>query len=213
MVAFCTLWLTSCNYSNSKALGEVPFSSGAGKAGITFNTVSERVFQPRCISCHSNYANYESVKKEVGAIQSAIEQDRMPKRGPALTSAEKQLIAQWIGLGAPADSTSLPTEPLPLEPDWSSISVNLIFPKCLVCHNPQGQAKFLDLSTRQAFFKNRDVFFGEMKLLDFEKPSESYIVAIVQDAVEPMPPPISRIPQLTEEEIAVLTKWIELGLP
>ena len=207
------LLLTACDYSNSKALSEVPFQNDLGKAGITFKSISERVLEPNCVTCHSNYSNYESVKRELSSIQTAIELDRMPKRGPPLTPTEKQLIAQWISLGAPNDSERPPTAPRSLEPDWDSISVNLIFPKCLVCHNPQGQAKFVDFSTRQAFFNSRDRLFGGVKLLDFERPSESYIIAIVQDPVEPMPPPSARIPKLTAEEISVLTKWIELGLP
>lgn len=211
--ALVALLLTACDYSNSKALSEVPFQKDLGEASITFKIVSERVLDPNCVTCHSNYSNYESVKRELSSIQTAIDLDRMPKRGPPLSQTEKQLLSHWISLGAPFDSKLPPPAQLPLQPDWASISVNLIFPKCLVCHNPQGQAKFVDLSSRQAFFNSRDRLFGGVKLLDFEKPAESYIVSIVQDPVEPMPPPIARIPKVTEKEIAVLTKWIELGLP
>lgn len=212
LVVTSALLLGACNYNNSKALSELPFQTDVEKAGVTFKTISERVLGPNCISCHSNYSNFGSVKKEIASIQTAINSDRMPKRGPPLTAEEKQLLAQWINLGAPLE-TSAPVLVRPLQPDWDSISVNLVFPKCLVCHNPDGQAKFVDLSTRQAFFSSRDRLFGGQKLLDFENPSESYLVSIVQDPSEPMPPPVSRIPQLTADEIAVLTKWIELGLP
>ena len=98
------LLLTACDYSNSKALSEVPFQNDLGKPSITFKAVSERVLEPNCVTCHSNYSNYESVKRELSSIQTAIDLDRMPKRGPPLSPAEKQLIAQWIGLGAPFDS-------------------------------------------------------------------------------------------------------------
>jgi hypothetical protein len=82
------LLLTACDYSNSKALSEVPFQNDLGKAGITFKTVSERVLQPNCVTCHSNYSNYEIVKRELSSIQTAIDLDRMPKRGPPLTPSE-----------------------------------------------------------------------------------------------------------------------------
>lgn len=207
------LLLAACDYSNSKALRETPFQVGLGKADVTFKTVSEKVLQSNCVACHSNYSNYESVKIELNSILTAVNSDRMPKRGPPLSIADKQLLAAWANAGAPDFQTEEPKSPIGLEPNWPSISVRLIFPKCLVCHNPQGQAKFLDLSSRQSFFNARNRDFGGQKLLDFETPNNSYLISIVQDPDEPMPPTKSRIPALTSEEVRILTTWIELGLP
>ena len=50
-------------------------------------------------------------------------------------------------------------------------------------------------------------------MFDFENPEQSYMLEVIQDPLEPMPPLDSGIPQLTEEEIAVLQEWIRLGLP
>jgi hypothetical protein len=123
-----------------------------------------------------------------------------------------------VDAGAPefsgANSGQKPEEPLGLEPNWKSISELIVFPKCLVCHNPNGEAKFLDLSTRQSFFEKRDELFGEgQKFLDFLDPANSYVIGVITDEFEPMPPEYSGLPRLNEDEVRTLMEWIGLGLP
>jgi len=212
----CVL-LSSCgNYLKQKSTE--PFLSPAAQEKLSsdFLSVKEIVFSARCISCHQQYNNYQGVVRELSAIQAAVGSNRMPKSGGPLTDGQKAVLLAWIAKGAP-DLVGKPTEPnLPelLEPTWKSVSENIIFPKCLVCHNPQGQAKFLDLSDRQIIFDSRNRVFGDgSKLIDFESPEKSYLLQILSDDEEPMPPVWSNIPRLSQDELKTLNQWLSLGLP
>ncbi len=184
-----------------------------------FAEVQAAVFAPKCLACHQQYGDYTSVRLELSAILASIQSDRMPKFGGPLSSDQKSLIQRWAELGAPERTegeASPPSPPLPpvLEPTWASISRQIVFPKCLVCHSPQGQASFLDLSTRQAFFEARDQVYGDQqKLIDFVTPERSYLISIVQDPEEPMPPTWSNLSRLSVGETSTLLEWIRRGLP
>lgn len=219
----CTPLLSSCgNYLDQKQarpLVPAPVQNEQGEEVlvIEFATVKEAIFAPRCTSCHQQYDTYQGVVRELAAIQNSVQSNRMPKSGGPLTDNQKALLNAWIAQGAPQSTESRPTEPEQpeaLAPTWKSLSENVLIPKCLVCHNPQGQAKFLDLSTRQAIFANRNqVFLDGSKLINLDQPEESYLVKIINDQDEPMPPPSSNIPRLTPQESNILTEWIRLGLP
>lgn len=208
-------WLASCgNYLERKGMDELP-REGLSLEQIDFAQVQTEIFQPRCVSCHQQYSSYSGVIRELDAIVTSVQLDRMPKTGGPLSRIQKQVLASWVAMGAPeisGDSADL--DPVLLEPIWSSVFENIITPHCLVCHNPQGQAGFLDLSTRLAIFSMRDHIFGGGKtFLNFDSPEDSYLIEIVLDDVEPMPPIWSNIRRLNESEIRVLTDWIALGLP
>ncbi len=217
--------LSSCGSSytqiDSQPAGNAPSQD---KSSSSFLAVRELIFAPRCVECHQAYNTYEGVIRELSAIQNSVESDQMPKTGGPLTREQKKVLADWIAKGAPnlemtnpGPGNPNPRLPPQLEPTWASISLNIIGPKCMVCHSPQGQAKFLDLSTRQAIFNVRNKRFGfgsdEKAFLDFDEPSNSYLMDIVQDPIEPMPPLDSNIELLSAEELQVLTDWIGLGLP
>lgn len=206
--------LTSCgNYTETKGVLEDTFSRNLG-APIDFKTINEAIIQPHCITCHQQYATYDGVKNEANNILNAVNSNRMPKNAAPLSSAKKQLLAMWVAAGAPQGGEN-PTPPPndKLEATWVSLSAKVFFPKCLVCHNPQGQAKFLDLSSRQAFFEQRNRDFGGETLLDFDHPSESYLLTVITDPDEPMPPVWSNLELLKQQEIEVIIEWIEKGLP
>ena len=84
--------------------------------------------------------------------------------------------------------------------------MNVFVPKCQVCHNENGQASFLDLSSREVFLANDFLF-------DTENPGGSYLVEVIEDPEEPMPPTWSNIPVLTDEEKQKVREWIGAGLP
>lgn len=212
-IFFCLM--SACGYVSGRsdsresdgpvALGEV----------LDFESVQSTIFAPRCVSCHSQYADYASVRREIDAIRSAVSSGRMPKAGGPLSAAQRELLESWIAGGARerADVPNAPTETPPSEPVWGSVSQRIFVPKCQVCHNPQGQAKFLDLSSRQAIEAARDRDFGGSKLLDVANPDQSYLLAVVEDPDEPMPPSWSNIPRLDRNEVGVLKEWIRRGLP
>ncbi len=207
--------LASCgNYEESKGFVETSSSRAIGAESVTFTEVKEQVFASSCTSCHVQYDNYESVLKDIAAIRGAVESNRMPKNSGPLTEAQKSLLFAWIDAGAPnTGADSGPPTRNELAPNWESLSQNIFYPKCTSCHNPNGEAKFLDLSTRQAWFEGRDRDFGGLTLLDFENPSESYVMKVINDPFEPMPPAYSNIPVLSAEEKDAIEEWIRRGLP
>lgn len=185
---------------------------------LDFATVKIAILTPHCIACHSQYNSYNGTKREISRMVSVVTNNRMPKNGPALSSNLKTLLQTWAERGAPEFAGQDPVEPPPvvLTPDWNSIAENILVPKCVVCHNPQGQAKFLNLSSRQVIFEARNEIFGDnQKLIDLDSPENSYLISVITDEFEPMPPPppVSNFGRLSAEEVSVLTKWIELGLP
>ncbi|CAM9970349.1 unnamed protein product [Chrysoparadoxa australica] len=203
-------FLMSCgNYEEFKEDPSSAFTQVAPSSALTFKEVQEQVLGPKCLRCHPGYSDYDTVNGSLQAIVAAVRTNRMPQDGP-LSNEEKTILFSWVFSGAPrgdAPTPQQPTDPNILEPTYASISKNILGKKCVVCHNPQGRVPFLDLSTREAIWKQRN------QLLNFEKPEESYILEVINDPFEPMPPLNSPFEQLTEEEKAVLTEWIAKGLP
>jgi uncharacterized membrane protein len=211
------MFFFSCkNYYVEKKSDDDFNQSLSANSEISFEIVKSVVFLQKCTVCHQQYNSYQSVKRELVAIQDAIAQNRMPKSGSLLTDRQKDFLTKWASQGAPefAGQTPQPEVPVITEANWKSISQNIIFPKCIVCHNPNGQAKFLDLSTRESILlaNNERKLKGE-NLLDFDKPAESDLIKLVEDPLEPMPPIKSNISRLTNEEVNVLKAWIGLKLP
>jgi hypothetical protein len=208
---------TSCNYYQNKATLPATANS-TQKGGPDFETVRLALFEPKCTECHRQYASYAGVLRELPSIQSAISSNRMPKRSAPLDDSLRALLNNWIRAGAPEKAGTAepqpPPEPTELVPTWTSISENILLPKCVVCHNPTGEAKFLDLSNRRSIFDSRDrVFSGGEKLINFEEAEKSYLIQILKDEEEPMPPPYSKIERLEPNQIEVFTEWIRQGLP
>ena len=71
-----------------------------------------------------------------------------------------------------------------------------------------AKQNFLDLSTRQNFFDQRHNLLN-----NFEDVENSYLIEIITDPEEPMPPTWSNIERLNEEEVKTLIEWIKKGLP
>jgi hypothetical protein len=137
----------------------------------------------------------------------------MPKRGPELSEKLKTILREWISAGAPSGDDTAPSDDV-YGPNWKTVSQKIFIPKCLVCHNPEGQAKFLDLSSRQVIFNARNTSFeDDRKLINIEEPDKSYLVDVIVDEDEPMPPKWSNISTLSSEDVILIKEWISLGLP
>lgn len=175
-------------------------------AEVNFKSVKDLILTTNCITCHKQYDSYSETLKDAQKIIDEVEADRMPKNRAALSENQKNFLKEWVRLGAPEGPTDTPDDGV-LRPNWKSISTKLLGSKCIQCHNPNGEAKFLDLSTREAIWKER------ARLFDFDRPETSYLLEIIQSPDEPMPPVWSGIPRLDEKEIDVLRQWIESGLP
>lgn len=181
---------------------------------LAFAEVREKVLSPFCMKCHIQYGDYDFVKQDLILILSAIEQNRMPKSAPPLSSELKVLLRQWVDAGAPNTTiTTLPepTQPVPdvLVSTWDSLSKKIFTPKCVVCHSPTGEAPWVDLSSRAAMHRTL------LKHMNFKEPEKSNLIIRLSSKDEPMPPlpPDSNIPQLTDEEVNVVIEWIRAYIP
>ena len=136
---------------------------------VDFSQVQKSVLTPNCIRCHGDYTDQKIVSASVTKIIDRIESGSMPLGGPRLSSNLIALFKDW--------ALNQSSAPRPLGPNWNSIRAQLIGPKCVVCHNPKGQALFLDLSTREAVEAARDRIYGDgQKLIDLEDPlNEEYL--------------------------------------
>jgi hypothetical protein len=225
-IIFCIsmfVFLASCSSQHEKVAAS-DGGSNATSAVPGFATIQAEILNRgsagHCVDCHSQYSVYANVRLELVAIANSVQLNRMPKSGGPLSDNLKQLLQKWLEAGAPENpgqTPEIPPPPIRVELNWKSISDNIISPRCLICHNPQGQAKFLDLSTRQAMYSARGKLFGigaeKKKLLDLDIPKNSYLLNIIQDPDEPMPPAWSNIRRLTTAEVQLLSDWIGLGLP
>lgn len=182
--------------------GQIPLSS------LNFTTIKNSIIDKSCLKCHAGYSEYETVFKIKDKILQMVLDGRMPKNAPALDDELKGLLSAWVRAGAPKGNFKDPVKAGGLEPTWESLSKNVFFPKCVQCHNPNGQANFQDLSTRQSFFDSRHDLLNS-----FEDAENSYLIEVITDPDEPMPPEWSGIERLNEKEIKTIIKWIGLGLP
>lgn len=66
---------------------------------INFSRIQSEIFVPRCLSCHSEYEDYNTVVEQIDMIESEIASNRMPRRGGPLTNEQKDLLNQWINEG------------------------------------------------------------------------------------------------------------------
>lgn len=204
-----TFLITACGNSTEFKESPIPrISGGFALESLTFKNIREQILEPHCLKCHLGYKEYEVVFDQKEAILEAIIQGRMPKNSSALDDQLKGLIIAWVGQGAPLGTGNIPPGQSKLEPTWDSLSKKIIFPKCVQCHNPQGQASFLDLSTRQKFFEQRDELLN-----NFDDVENSYLIEVLTDPDEPMPPQWANIERLKDREIKVLIEWIKQGLP
>lgn len=203
------MFLISCGNSVEFKKNPMPkFQGGVIVTNITFDEISNQILKPQCIKCHAGYGDYGAVFAEKEGILDAVLKGRMPKNAPALNNNLKAVLNEWVRGGAPSGDGSAPPTPTKLVATWESLSKKVIFRKCVQCHNPDGRAEFLDLSTRQKFFEQRHDLLN-----NFVDAKNSYLIQVITDPEEPMPPPWSKVEPVTAEELRVLIEWIEKGLP
>lgn len=88
-----TITVSSCK----KEQDYTPNCNGAAK---TYTLEAKPAIQSNCVSCHSNYGSYNSVKNDASAIRSAIANGSMPK-GKSMSDSDKDNVLCWIDAGAP----------------------------------------------------------------------------------------------------------------
>lgn len=82
----------------------------------------------------------------------------------------------------------------------------LLAQRCLECHSAESQKGMLRLDSRAAMLKGGE---SEEAAIVPHKPEESTLIAAVRYESFEMPPK----EQLSEKDIAILVKWVEMGAP
>jgi mono/diheme cytochrome c family protein len=200
--------LAGCNYRVDKDSGNPPNDMPpAQKATLSYEIVREKVFGPRCVSCHGisgrlNLESYESIIANLDGIRRAVfVLKTMPKDRP-LSSDEASLLNAWIEMGAPKDaqnsgSTSPGTTPTPAATptpvpssalSFEYVKQEVLQPKCINCHGTSGNVNL------ETFASVKSVMSGIIKaaLINKTMPKDS---------------------SLTQAQYDILLNWIALGAP
>lgn len=79
------------------------------EAPLNFARVFVQVLQPKCLRCHeTNFDSYEHTRPLIGGIRFRVQstdpfEQMPPPRAKQLTEEEKELLLEWIRLGAPEE--------------------------------------------------------------------------------------------------------------
>lgn len=115
---------------------------------------------------------------------------------------------------APVDPPTVPVDPPPpppppptgLQPTFESIMKVIVKPKCIECHNPDGQADLFPMETLEEWL---DPFTKIIIPGDVE--SSLFIRSVRPTARKIMPPKKTGLAPLTPEEIEIVSQWIRAG--
>ncbi len=151
---------TGCNYRVDKQASGHTRMGDQEKAQLSYRQVYERVFAPKCVSCHGsqggvNLESYESTKSSLGAIERVVFTTKSMPKGGSLSADEEQILRVWIEIGAPKDPSGPRGEPQPTPPpspkpspspsptpgpwnpndlSYEFVNQEVLKPRCLVCH-------------------------------------------------------------------------------
>lgn len=222
--------IAGCNYNEQKKLNDdnslpiIEFKTGAE---LSYKQISEQVLERRCFECHSNargnkgkvnLETFENVFANKEDIRNDLLDKSMPKDRPALSAYETRLVVAWIESGAsefahepsapvvvnpPQNPPTMPPPPAPViipdipveQIDFAAVTKYVLQTNCTKCHSDKGGNKGkVNLETYSNVFKNMDAVNDE----------------IIAGEMPPAPP--KGIP-LTDEQVKLILKWIELGAP
>jgi uncharacterized membrane protein len=210
-----------CSYRVNKDAGsfETIFVSKELLESISYQEVKNKVFIPKCISCHGssggvNLENYSNARSFLDQIsKSALVEKSMPKAGSeVLTSDEYLLLVAWIKAGGPETPLNGGNTPPPLpvemlKPEFASIKKLIIDRKCLSCHKPSGEAPRVLLNTV------KEMIDSPLEIIIPGNPEESDLILTLdrENSIKPMPPMDSGISGITPEELETVREWIRKG--
>ncbi|MBC7714874.1 MAG: hypothetical protein H7177_16120 [Rhizobacter sp.] len=184
---------------------------------VSYQLINQRVFIPKCISCHGvsgnvNLETYASVYGFIDKIKDVtILSHEMPKSPySSLNKEELELLATWIQAGAPEKAlggVDIPPPVVePLEAKFLSIQKNIFQNKCLVCHSPGKEAERVSLNTPQ------EMIDSPLEIVIPGNPDDSDLIFVISPTARKiMPPKKSGITSLKPEEIEILKQWIANG--
>ena len=199
------------------------------KTAVVFEDAVEAILKKKCQRCHNpkklegglNLTTAAGIVKgsESGRVIRAgnpgesllvemITADEMPPpdETPRLSDAEKKLIKHWIASGARF------RDPAANEPEVTQHDiVPLMHLRCVACHGGRRREAGLDLRTKESILKGGKSGPGIVA----GKPNDSLIIKRIKSGE--MPPRRKlvsvSVKPMEANELAMLSKWIELGLP
>ena len=174
---------------------------------LDFPSISASILQPQCVKCHARYDDYAAVVAEWDSIIDSITTGRMPKAANRLQPDQIAVLNAWAANGFPYMVGEEPPEQIELAPYWASVSERIFQPHCIACHGPNGEADWIDFTNYESILEKKDEFFN------IAEPRNSYMIEVILDPAEPMPPLESNVPSLSQDQIRVLLDWIGQDLP
>ena len=222
------LWklLAICLLTSSTLIAAPP-------ATVHYETHIAPIFQKHCVSCH----NPQSMKAELdlsspeglfrgsesghvvdpengeeGLLYEMVHEKLMPPEGkPALSADEIHTLGNWVKTGMSFKS-KVDIQKLMAAGEVNQHDIEpLLLLRCAVCHGLRTQEGGLDLRTRTGLLKGGKS--GPAIVLG--KPAESLLLKRIHAGE--MPPNKllieAGVKRMGEAEIALLTRWIELGAP
>lgn len=234
LILFATILLGACNSYKSKQ--SAPEGDQVAPAAIDYAFVNAKVFQPRCVRCHSsgggnkgdvNLETYENVIAHLVDIENValVEQSMPPKRaGGPLGAFEQGVLRAWIDAGAPreAGGETIPTpSPTPEEPVPTPPPV-IVSP---VIVEPTWDSIFTNIiqpkciQCHQAGEKAEDYPLTDRGyvtdeanlLLKIGRPDESDIYQAITRTDKHMMPPLKSGKTLSDQEKEAIRIWILNG--
>lgn len=228
------LVLNACNNYNLLQDSQVlsGTQTGLGEEALISTEIVQRTTLSSCQHCHSGLKqpilnSKATVLASLGKVQSEVFSEQMPPRSSgykAVTECEKEILKKWVELGTPdtsnvkvsslpgcANSTPKPPESIPISQmplDYQTLATKILQPKCLNCHNPDGDPDAQDI----LLFPYSELA-SKPTLLGTSSAQSKLVRMVTRTDEERMPPPESNIPALTSEEIDFLKKWIDAGHP
>ncbi len=171
---------------------------------VNFNVLRDNVLKPQCMQCHSWVTNEVEVLKRVvpgdpekSDLYKMVYSGQMPASAPRLTDQSLNIVKFYIQ----KVSGSQTQKPVPLEPTYSSLKVNLFEKSCIRCHNPDVLVKHPKrplFTTKEAIVERYDDILYSM--------TDAWITNDNE-----MPPADSNIPRVSDEVVNMLKKWKDSG--
>jgi len=199
----------SCQYNKTNTLPNDASNNKLDTNAFIDNALIRTSVLTSCSQCHSGKTQPTLIsdndfRSHISLIQSAVNSNAMPPNKP-LSDCQKDILNKWADLGTPDTSniqvSSLPScmSGLPIQPIEPPLTEQFITTQtvlktslrtCVSCHKKQKPILISD---------------------DDYKNHIEDILSEIQDKA--MPPEDSSLPALTECEVAILNKWVDLNMP
>ena len=201
---------------------------------IGWNLIKSSIMKS-CENCHVGHTAPElssliTVQQSLNKVRTAIHENKMPptKNGyQVLSDCQKAILDSWIQQGAPEISSTrvgdlapcktgatkpidnvanTPIEKLPLT--YQTLVVKILQPKCLKCHNPDGE----DIEAAGILFYPYGEIIKRKQLWGDSSKKSKLVRTITRSDEDVMPPPEENNP-LTPQEVDFVIRWIDSGKP